>query len=103
MPSVNGDELRDMAERLVKTYPEDLNTNFPEKIVHFQEDMNEPESDMWQSEKGENKGRTFIAVRRLLTIANKEMQDTFPNMNICLCIYLSLLVTNVLERDLFLL
>ena len=55
MPSVNGDQLRDAAERLVKTYPEDLNTSFPEE-VHFQEYMNEPESDMRQSEKGENKG-----------------------------------------------
>ena len=56
MPSVNGDQLRDAAKRLVKTYPEDLNTSFPEEIVHFQEYMNEPESDMRQSEKGENKG-----------------------------------------------
>ena len=53
MPSVNGDQLRDAAERLVKTYPEDLNTSFPEE-VHFQEYLNEPESDMRQSEKGEN-------------------------------------------------
>ena len=47
-----------------KTYPEDLNTSFPE-IVHFQEYMNEPESDVWKSQKGEiseNKG-TFIALR----------------------------------------
>ena len=56
MPSVNGDQLRDAAERLVKTYPEDLNTSFPEEIVHFQEYMNDPESDMQQSEKRENKG-----------------------------------------------
>ena len=92
MPSVNGDQLRDAAERLVKTYPEDLNTSFPEE-VHFQEYLNEPESDMRLSEKGENK-RTFIAFRMLQTIANNEMQSTFPNMCICLCIYLSLLVTN---------
>ena len=43
MPSVNGDQLRDVAERLVKTYPEDINTSFPKKIVYFQEYMNEPE------------------------------------------------------------
>ena len=93
MPSVNGDQLRDVTERLVKTYPEDLNTSFPEEIVHFQEYMNEPESAMLQSEKGENKG-TFIALRMLQTIVNNEMQSTFPNMYICLRIYLSLLVTN---------
>ena len=40
MPLVNGDQLRDVAERLVKTYSEDLNTSFPEEIVHFQEYMN---------------------------------------------------------------
>ena len=51
MPSVNGDQLRDAAEMLVKTYPEDLNTSFREEIVHFQECMNEPESDMRQSER----------------------------------------------------
>ena len=39
MLSVTGDQLRDAAERLVKTYPEDLNTSFPEEIVHFQECM----------------------------------------------------------------
>ena len=69
MPSVNGDQLRNAAERLVKTYPEDYNTSFPEE-VHFQEYMNEPESDMQQSEKGENKG-TFIALRMLQTIVMK--------------------------------
>ena len=47
-PSGNGDQLRHAAERLVKTYPEDLNTRFPVEIVHFQEYMNEPESDMQQ-------------------------------------------------------
>ena len=52
MPSVNSDQLRDVAERLVKTYPDDLNTSFPEEIFHFHEYMNEPESDMQQSEKG---------------------------------------------------
>ena len=56
MPSVNSDQLRDAAERLVKTYPEDLNTSFLEEIVHFQEYINEPESDAWLSQKGENKG-----------------------------------------------
>ena len=62
MPSVDGDQLREAAERLVKTYPEGLNTSFPEETVYFQEYMNEPESDMRQSEKGENKGRTSIAL-----------------------------------------
>src|SRR5277367_1458944 len=96
MPSVNGDQLRDAAERLVKTYPEDLNTSFPEEIVHFQEYMNEPESDVWISQKGEiceNEG-TFIALRMFQTIVNNELQDTFPNVYICLRIYLSLLVIN---------
>jgi hypothetical protein len=92
MPSVNGDQLRDAAERLVKTYTEDLNTSFPEEIVHFQEYMND-EPDVWLSQKGENNG-TFIALRMLQTIVDNEMQDTFPNMYICLRIYLSLLVTN---------
>ena len=55
--------------------------------------MNEPESDMWQSEKEESKG-TFIALRMLQTIVNNEMQNPFPNIYICLRIYLSLLVTN---------
>ena len=32
MPSVNGDQLRDAEERLVKTYPEDLNTASPRKL-----------------------------------------------------------------------
>ena len=46
-----------------------------------------------QVKKNENKG-TFIALRMLETIVNNEMQDTFPNMYICLRIYLSLLITN---------
>ena len=49
VPSVNGNQLRDAADRLVKIYPEDLNTIFPEEIVHFQEYMNEP--DVWPSQK----------------------------------------------------
>lgn len=52
MPSDNRDQLRDAAERLVKTYPKDLNTSYPEEIVHFQEHINEPESDGWLSQKG---------------------------------------------------
>ena len=93
MPSGNGDQLRDAAKRLVKTYPEDLNTSLPEEILHFQEYINEPESDVWLSKKGENKG-TFIALRMLQSIVDNEMRDTFPNMYICLRIYLPLLVTN---------
>src|SRR5579872_6201597 len=96
MPSVNGDQLRDVAERLVKTYPEDLNTSFADEIVHFQEYMNEPESELRISHKGEffeNEGKS-IALRMFQTIVNNELQDTFPNMYICLCIYLSLFVTN---------
>ena len=99
MPSVNGDHLRDAAERLVKTYSGDLNASFPEEIVHFQEYMNEPESDVWLSQKSEIceskacKG-TSIALRMFQAIVNNEMQDTFPNVYICLRIYLSLLVTN---------
>ena len=46
MPSVNGDQLMDAEERLMKTYPEDFNTSFPEELVHFQECMYEPESDV---------------------------------------------------------
>ena len=48
---------------------------------------------MQQSEKEENKG-TIIALKMLQTFVNSEMQSTFPNMYICLRIYLSLLVTN---------
>ena len=55
--------------------------------------MNDPESNRQQSEKGENKG-TFIALRMLQTIVNNEMQSTFPNMYICLCIYLLFHVIN---------
>ena len=93
MTSVNGDQLRDAAERLVKTYPKDLNTSFPEEIVHFQAYMNELEFDVWLSQTGESKG-TFIALRMLQTIVNNEMQATFLNIYICSYIYLSLLVTN---------
>ena len=75
--------LRDAADRLVKIYPEDHNTIFPKEIVHFQEYMNEP--DVWLCQKSENKG-TFIALRMLQTIVNNEMQNTFPNLYICLCI-----------------
>ena len=39
MPPVNGNQLRDAAERLVKTYPEDPNTSFPKEIIHIQECM----------------------------------------------------------------
>ena len=49
--SVNGDQLRNAAERLVKTYPEYLNFSFPEEIFHFYVYMNEPESDVWLSQK----------------------------------------------------
>ena len=78
----------------MKIYPEDLNTSFPEEIVHFQEYMNELESDMWQSEKGENKG-TFIGLRMLQTIVNNEMQSTFPFVYTFTCHFSS---QTVLER-----
>ena len=85
--------MRDAAaEWLVKPFPEDLNSIFPEEVVHFQVYTNKPEY-VYLSKKGENKG-TFIALKMLQAILNNEMQDTFPNMYICLRIYLSLLVTN---------
>ena len=78
----------------MKYYPEDLNSSFPEEIVHFQVYMNEPESDEWPSQKGENNKGTFIALGMLQAILNNEMQDNFPNTHICLRIYLAILVTN---------
>ena len=67
--------------------------------------MNEPKSDVWLSQKGEiyeNNG-TFIALRMFHIIVNNEMHDTFPNMRICLRIYLSLLVTHCFGERSFLL
>jgi len=55
MPSVNADQLRDAAESLVITYPEDLDIRFPEEILHLQKYMSEPEL-MWQSQKGDDNG-----------------------------------------------
>ena len=43
--------------------------------------------------KYENK-ETFVALRMLQTIFDNEMQDTFLNMCIYLCIHLLLLITN---------
>ena len=40
--------------------------------------MNELESDVLLSQKGENKG-TFVALRMLQTIVNNEMHGSFPN------------------------
>jgi len=59
--------------------------------------MNLNSSDAWLSQKGENKG----AFRMLQTIVYNEMHGTFPNMNICLRIYLSLLVKNCSEERSF--
>ena len=101
MPSVNGDQ-RDAAERLVKTYPEDLNTSFPEEIVHFQEYMNEPESDMQQSEKVENKG-TIIPLRMLKPLLTMKCKVLFQ---ICRFVYTftcHFSSKTVRERGLFLL
>src|SRR6218665_2016020 len=53
----------------------------------------ELESDVWLSQKGEIMG-TFVALRMLQTIVNKEMNGSFPNVYICLRIYLPLLVKN---------
>jgi len=57
--------------------------------------MNDLESDVWLSQKGENK-RTFVALRMLQIIVNNKMHGSFPNIigYICLRIYLSLLVKN---------
>ena len=54
--------MRDAAEKLVKTKPVDLNTCFPEEIVHFQVYTNETESEVRLSQKGENRA-TYIALR----------------------------------------
>src|SRR6218665_605935 len=53
----------------------------------------ELESDVWLSQKGEIMG-TFVALRMLQTIVNNEMNGSFPNVYICLRIYLPLLVKN---------
>ena len=45
------------------------------EIVHFQEGMNVPESDVWLRQKGDYKG-TFITLKMLQIIVN-EMQYTF--------------------------
>jgi len=55
--------------------------------------MNELESDVWLSQKGENKG-TFVALRMLQTIVNNEMHGSFPNNYVHLLTHLPLLVKN---------
>ena len=102
MPSVNSDQLRDAAERLVKTYPEDLNTSFPEEIDHFQEYINEPKSDVWLNQKGENKG-IFIALRMLQPLLTMICRILFLT---CIFVYTftcHFLSQTVQERGLFLL
>lgn len=84
--ALSSDELQDAAKQLIAAYPDDLDIVFVEEIRQFVPFVN-----IFNDEEPEDIGTELFLYRLLIS---KGVQDTFPNVEVSLRIYLSLMVSN---------
>lgn len=83
---LSSDELCDAAEQLIRSYPDDLDITFKEELCQFVTFAN-----IFTDEEPTDVSTELFLYRLVL---DKGVQDTFPNIEIALRIYLVLMVTN---------
>ena len=86
MQRLSSDELCDAAEQLIIAYPDDLVRTFKEELCQFVRFAN-----IFTDEEATDISTELFLYRLVL---DKGVQDTFPNIEIALRIYLVLMVTN---------
>lgn len=77
------EQIRESCSKLVELYREDLSPDLTEEMIQFQAMMKESEPDS---------GRTELEMYSFLI--ERKLTDTFPNVEVLLRIYLSLMVSN---------
>jgi hypothetical protein len=86
LSSLSTNDLRESANKLIKNYPEDLEECFANELVHFVA--------LLKSLKAENSDKTFTDNEMYDIIHTNDLKQAFPNVEICLRLYLCLFVTN---------
>jgi hypothetical protein len=81
--------LQERAQNLCKVYPNDLDELIVNEVTQFSFFMNN-HGDEYQKYNGEISWELF----QYHILIDKNLRDVFPNVEICLRIYLSLMVTN---------
>ena len=83
-PSKSDDELRLATETFRENYPDDVDIDFQEEMVHFK----------YFAAQLEYRGDTIPASKSYELISEKMVQSTFPNVLTALRIYRCLMITN---------
>ena len=89
------DQIRNMSLNIVKTYPEDLENSLAEEFVQFSYLLKTPEyASQIITKKGEAGAEVSLELQYYRILHENMMQLMFPNIEIALRIYLSMMVTN---------
>ena len=83
-PSKSDDELRLAKEAFRENYPDDVDIDFQEEMVHFK----------YFAAQLEDRGDTIPASQLYELISENMVQSTFPNVLTALRIYRCLMITN---------
>ena len=87
-----------MSRNLVNTYPEDLEDTLGEEFVHFQKHLKLPEfSSQIKTKKANDKekdSKVSVELQIYRLLHENHLQNSYPNVEIALRIYLSMMVTN---------
>ena len=87
LSEASGEQISTGAENLVAAYPEDLEDDLVAEMIQF--------SALLKTDIAKNNDLKLNSVARLYDLIKKHnLESTFPNMDIVLRIYLSLMVTN---------
>ena len=87
-------QLKDGADNLVQQYPNDLEPSLAEELVHFREyfkgkNVHRKEDALDDSDEG-----VSVELQMYRILAKREIHEVFPNVEIALRIYLTLMVSN---------
>lgn len=89
LPKADAEEVRYNTSKLIKIYPEDLENELKEEMVQFSELLKTDLAEI----ASENKNDMY-ELKLYRVLRNNSLESCFPNVEIVLRIYLTLMVTN---------
>ena len=95
LPTLTAEEIRAGASKLIEAYPEDVENEVEEELIQFSELLKTDSIVDIVSESQQN----IYELRLYRLIVHNSFASCFPNVEIVLKIYLTLMVTNSGERS----
>lgn len=95
-------QLKDGADNLVQQYPNDLEPSLAEELVHFRQYFKAKNLPDKEDVSDDIEEAASIELQMYRTVAKRNIREVFPNVEIALRIYLTLMVSNCSgERSFF--